>query len=70
MDLDIPEELLLLKRTVREFVEDYWDMLEVKRRARSRAKSIPWTEVKKQLGLDRLLEVPGGRLAHDCPRSR
>ena len=43
----------LARAAVRESVEDYWDMLEVKRRARSRAKSIPWTEVKKQLGLDR-----------------
>ena len=43
----------LAREALREFVEDYWDMLEVKRRARSRAKSIPWNEVKKQLGLDR-----------------
>ncbi|OGA07081.1 MAG: hypothetical protein A3D95_05250 [Betaproteobacteria bacterium RIFCSPHIGHO2_12_FULL_69_13] len=43
----------LARAALREFVEDYWDMLEVKRRARSRAKSIPWAEVKKQLGLDR-----------------
>ncbi len=43
----------LARAALREFVEDYWDMLEVKHRARSRAKSIPWTEVKKQLGLDR-----------------
>jgi predicted transcriptional regulator len=41
----------LARTAVREFVEDYWDMLEVKRRARSRAKTIPWSEVKKQLGL-------------------
>ena len=43
----------LARAALREFVEDYWDMLEVKHRARSRAKSIPWAEVKKQLGLDR-----------------
>lgn len=43
----------LAQAALREFVEDYWDMLEVKRRARSRAKSIPWAEVKKQLGLER-----------------
>jgi len=43
----------LARAAVREFVEDYWDMLEVKRRARSRAKAIPWSEVKKQLGLVR-----------------
>ena len=43
----------LARTAVREFVEDYWDMLEVKRRARSRAKTIPWSEVKKQLGLVR-----------------
>lgn len=43
----------LARAALREFVEDYWDMLEVKRRARSRAKPIPWAEVKKQLGLDR-----------------
>jgi len=44
---------LLARAALREFVEDYWDMLEVKRRARSRSKAVPWTEVKKQLGLDR-----------------
>ncbi len=44
---------VLARTALREFVEDYWDMLEVKRRARSRAKSVPWSEVKKQLGLDR-----------------
>lgn len=43
----------LARAALREFFEDYRDMLEVKRRARSRAKSIPWAEVKKQLGLDR-----------------
>ncbi len=43
----------LARAALREFVEDYWDMLEVKRRARSRAKTIPWSEVKKQLGLER-----------------
>lgn len=43
----------LARTAVREFVEDYWDMLEVKRRARSRGKTIPWSEVKKQLGLVR-----------------
>jgi predicted transcriptional regulator len=42
----------LARTALREFVEDYWDMLEVKRRARSRAKGIPWAQVKKQLGLD------------------
>jgi len=44
---------VLVRAALREFIDDYWDMLEVKRRARSRAKSIPWAEVKKQLGLDR-----------------
>ena len=44
---------LLARTALREFIEDYWDMLEVKRRARSRAKSIPWAEIKTQLGLDR-----------------
>ena len=43
----------LARTALREFVEDYWDMLEVKRRARSRGKTIPWPEVKKQLGLAR-----------------
>ncbi len=43
----------LARAALREFVEDYWDMLEVKRRARSHAKPIAWAEVKKQLGLDR-----------------
>ncbi|HWQ38250.1 MAG TPA: hypothetical protein VNM24_06485 [Burkholderiales bacterium] len=43
---------MLARAALREFIEDYWDMLEVKRRARSRSKSIPWAEVKKQLGLD------------------
>jgi len=43
----------LARAALREFVEDYWDMLEVKRRARSRAKNVPWSEVKKQLGLGR-----------------
>jgi predicted transcriptional regulator len=43
----------LARTAVREFVEDYWDILEVKRRARSRGKTIPWSEVKKQLGLVR-----------------
>ena len=44
--------LKLDAETLREFVEDYRDMLEVKRRARSRAKGISWSKVKKQLGLD------------------
>jgi predicted transcriptional regulator len=43
----------LARTAVREFVEDYWDMLEVKRRARSRGRTVPWSEVKKQLGLER-----------------
>ena len=43
----------LARSALREFIEDYWDMLEVKRRVRSRAKPIPWAAVKKQLGLDR-----------------
>jgi len=43
----------LARAALREYVEDYWDMLEVKRRARSRAKTIGWTEIKKQLGLER-----------------
>jgi len=43
----------LARAALRDFIEDYWDMLEVKRRARSRAKNIPWSEVKKQLGLGR-----------------
>lgn len=43
----------LARKALRDFLEDYWDMLEVKRRARSRTKSVPWAEVKKQLGLDR-----------------
>lgn len=43
----------IARTALRDFVEDYWDMLEVKRRARSRGKTIPWSEVKKQLGLER-----------------
>ena len=43
----------LARAALRDFVEDYWDMLEVKRRARSRGKTIPWSEVKKKLGLER-----------------
>lgn len=43
----------LARAALREFVDDYWDMLEVKRRVRSRAKPIPWADVKKQLGLER-----------------
>ena len=48
-------ECRVITADLTENIEDgyYWDMLEVKRRARSRAKSIPWAEVKKQLGLDR-----------------
>lgn len=43
----------LARVALREFVEDYWDMLEVKGRARTRARLVPWSEVKKQLGLER-----------------
>jgi predicted transcriptional regulator len=43
----------LARAALREYVEDYWDMLEVKRRARSRAKPVAWTDLKKQLGLER-----------------
>ena len=43
----------LTRAALREFLEDYWDMLEVRRRVKRHAKTIPWAEVKKQLGLDR-----------------
>lgn len=39
----------LARTALRGFLEDYWDMLEVKHRARSRARTIPWCEVRKQL---------------------
>ncbi len=39
----------LARTALREFVEDYWDMLEVKRRTRSRARTIPWSDVRKRL---------------------
>ena len=43
----------LTRAALREFLEDYWDMIEVQRRAKRGAKAVPWTEVKKRLGLDR-----------------
>lgn len=42
----------LTRAALREFLEDYWDMLEVQRRAKRGAKAVPWSEVKKRLGLD------------------
>jgi hypothetical protein len=43
----------LARAALREFIEDYWGILELKRRARSRAKMIPWSDVKRHLGLER-----------------
>jgi predicted DNA-binding protein len=42
----------LTRAALREFLEDYWDMMEVQRRAKRGAKPVPWAEVKKRLGLD------------------
>ena len=42
----------LTRAALREFVEDYWDMMEVQRRRKRGAKTVPWSEVKKRLGLD------------------
>lgn len=42
----------LTRAALREFLDDYWDMLEVERRAKRGAKTLPWPEVKKRLGLD------------------
>ena len=42
----------LTRAALREFLEDYWDMMEVQRRAKRGAKPVPWSEVKKRLGLD------------------
>ncbi len=42
----------LTRAALREFLEDYWDMMEVQRRAKRGAKAVPWPEVKKRLGLD------------------
>ncbi len=42
----------ITRSVLREFLEDYWDMLEVQRRTKRGAKTVPWTEVKKRLGLD------------------
>ncbi len=42
----------LTRAALREFLDDYWDMLEVERRTKRGAKTVPWPEVKKRLGLD------------------
>lgn len=42
----------LTRAALREFLEDYWDMLEVQRRTKRGAKAVPWSDVKKRLGLD------------------
>lgn len=42
----------LTRAALREFLEDYWDMMEVQRRQKRGAKAVPWSEVKKRLGLD------------------
>ena len=38
---------------LREFLEDYWDTLEVRRQVKRGEKAIPWEQLKKNLGLDR-----------------
>ena len=42
----------LTRAALREFLEDYWDMIEVQRRRKRGAKTVPWPEVKKRFGLD------------------
>ena len=42
----------LTRAALREFLEDYWDMIEVQRRRKRGAKTVPWPDVKKRLGLD------------------
>ena len=42
----------LARAALREFLEVYWDMIEVQRRRKRGAKTVPWPEVKKRLGLD------------------
>ena len=43
--------LTLTRAALREYLEDYWDMLEIKRRMKRRAKGIPLDEVVRRLGL-------------------
>ena len=43
----------LARKALRNFLEDYWDMLEVKRRECSGEKPIPWARVKQNLGMER-----------------
>ena len=43
----------LARKALRNCLEDYWDMLEVKRRECSVEKPIPWARVKQNLGLER-----------------
>ncbi len=43
----------LTRAALHEFLEDYWDMLDVKRQMKRGEKTIPWEQVKKNLGLDR-----------------
>ena len=42
----------LTRAALREYLEDYWDMLEVRRRMKRRAKGIPLDEVVRRLGLE------------------
>jgi predicted transcriptional regulator len=42
----------LTRAALREFLEDYWDMMEVQRRQKRGAKAVAWSEVKRRLGLD------------------
>lgn len=39
----------LARTALRGFLEDCWDMLDVKRRTRSRARTIPWSDIRKRL---------------------
>ena len=43
----------ITRAALREFLEDYWDTLEVRRQVKRGEKAIPWEQVKKNLGLDR-----------------
>ncbi len=43
----------ITRAALREFLEDYWDTLEVKRQLKRGEKAVPWEQVKKNLGLDR-----------------
>lgn len=43
----------ITRTALREFLEDYWDTLEVKRQVKRGEKPVPWEQVKKDLGLDR-----------------